>query len=122
MDNGKEIFTDNILTLNNGGVGMAFYQPHHIALDTHVTALIPKLPIDKYSQLFLSRVITNQRDKFSHGYSINNSRLQKQKIILPVDENKNPHWKYMRQFMQKLESEKIGQLINYYNKRLKELE
>ena len=101
---------------------MAFYQPHHIALDTHVTALIPKLPIDKYSQLFLSRVITNQRDKFSHGYSINNSRLQKQKIILPVDENKNPHWKYMRQFMQKLESEKIGQLINYYNKRLKELE
>lgn len=115
-DNGKEIFEDNILTLNNdgdGGVGMAFYQPHHMALDTHVTALIPKFPIDKYSQLFLSRAITNQRDKFSHGYSINNSRLQKQKIILPADENGNPHWKYMRMFMKKIESEKISKVLEY---------
>jgi len=115
-DNGKEIFEDNILTLNNdgdGGVGIAFYQPHHMALDTHVTALIPKLPIDKYSQLFLSRAITNQRDKFSHGYSINNSRLKKQRIILPANENGNPHWEYMRMFMKKIESEKISKVLEY---------
>lgn len=115
-DNGKEIFEENILTLNNdgdGGVGMAFYQPHHMALDTHVTALIPELSIDKYSLLFLSRVTTNQRDKFSHGYSINNSRLQKQKIILPADENGNPHWEYMRKFMHKLESENLSKVLEY---------
>ena len=115
-DNRKEMFEGNILTLNNdgdGGVGIAYFQPHHMALDTHVTALIPKVSIDKYSLLFFARIITNQRDKFSHGYSINNSRLQKQKILLPIDKNRKPHWDYMSQFMKKIESENLPKVLEY---------
>lgn len=115
-DNRKEMFEENILTLNNdgdGGVGIAYFQPYHMALDTHVTALIPKISIDKYSLLFLARIITNQRDKFSHGYSINNSRLQKQKVLIPIDENRKPHWDYMSQFMKKIEAENLSKVLEY---------
>ena len=67
--NDKKLFSKNIITLNNdgdGGVGMAYYQPAVSALDTHVTALIPKIKITKYQMLFISQAITMQRNKFSH--------------------------------------------------------
>ena len=43
--NNKRLYEGNIITLNNdgdGGAGIAYYQPHCMALDSHVTALIPK--------------------------------------------------------------------------------
>ncbi len=107
-DNGKPLFRENILTLNNdgdGGVGIAYYQPHSLALDTHVTGLTPKIKINKYSLLFISRSITQQRDKYSHGYSINNNRLEKQKIMLPIKEDGAPDWEFMEQYMKGLENE-----------------
>ena len=45
--------------------------------------------MDRASLLFISRSITIQRDKFSHGYSLNNNRMKAKKIILPVDEERN---------------------------------
>ena len=92
-DNGKKLFEGHILTLNNdgdGGVGIAYYQANKMALDTHVTALIPLIPINRSSLLFISKTITIQRDKFSHGYSLNNNRMKAQKIVLPIDKNGNP--------------------------------
>lgn len=87
-DNGKKLFEGHILTLNNdgdGGGGIAYYQANKMALDTHVTALIPVIPINRGSLLFISKTITIQRDKFSHGYSLNNNRMKAKKIVLPID-------------------------------------
>ena len=115
-DNGKKLFDGHILTLNNdgdGGVGIAYYQANKIALDTHVTALIPKVKIDRLSLLFISRSITIQRAKFSHGYSLNNNRMKAQKIILPLDEEKRPNWSYMKHFMMNIERQKIECILKY---------
>lgn len=115
-DNGKTLFEGNILTLNNdgdGGVGIAYYQPSKAALDTHVTALIPKTNLDKFVLLFISRSITEQREKFSHGYSLNNNRLLTQKIILPADKNGNPDFQYMSDFVKKLELDKVQEVLEY---------
>ncbi|WP_439328252.1 restriction endonuclease subunit S [Lonepinella sp. BR2357] len=116
--NGKSLFSSHIITLNNdgdGGVGMAYYQPAECALDTHVTALLPKLELSKFTMLFIACSITNQRDKFSHGYSINNNRLKFQKIMLPVNKDNLPDWQLMADFMQKIEQDKIKTVLAYYN-------
>ena len=50
----KKIFRGDILTLNNdgdGGAGIAYYQPTSMALDSHVSALIPKSDLNKYHLL-----------------------------------------------------------------------
>ena len=112
--NDKKLFPKNIITLNNdgdGGVGMAYYQPAASALDTHVTALIPKIKITKYQMLFISQAITMQRNKFSHGYSLNNNRLKAQKILLPVADNNQPDWAVMERIMKRIELEQVMQYL-----------
>lgn len=115
-DNGKKIFEGHILTLNNdgdGGVGIAYYQANKIALDTHVTALIPIIPVSRNSLLFISKTITIQRDKFSHGYSLNNHRMKSQKIVLSIDENGTPNWNYMDNFIKSIEQKQIKNVLKY---------
>ena len=115
-NNDKKLFSENIITLNNdgdGGVGIAYYQPYKTALDTHVTALMPREDLSSSHLLYISKVIEKQREKFSHGYSLNNARLYNQKIMLPIDKNGEPHWEYMSQFMKKLEKENIEKTLNY---------
>lgn len=115
-DNGKRLFEGHILTLNNdgdGGVGIAYYQANKMALDTHVTALIPLIPINRSSLLFISKTITIQRDKFSHGYSLNNNRMKAQKIVLPIDKNGNPNWIYMENFIKNIEQKQIKNVLKY---------
>ncbi|WP_196760430.1 restriction endonuclease subunit S [Streptobacillus moniliformis] len=115
-DNGKKLFEGHILTLNNdgdGGVGIAYYQANKMALDTHVTALIPIIPINRSSLLFISKTITIQRDKFSHGYSLNNNRMKAQKIVLPIDKNGNPNWTYMENFIKNVEQKQIKNILKY---------
>lgn len=115
-DNGKKLFEGHILTLNNdgdGGVGIAYYQANKMALDTHVTALIPIIPINRSSLLFISKTITIQRDKFSHGYSLNNNRMKAQKIVLPIDKNGNPNWTYMENFIKNIEQKQIKNVLKY---------
>lgn len=114
--NGKKLFPKHILTLNNdgdGGVGLAYYQPVESALDTHVTALVPKLDLSKYALLFVSRCISHQREKFSHGYSLNNQRLHSQKIMLPENMDGQPSWVYMSNYMQQIELQQIIHYLSY---------
>lgn len=102
-DNGKEVYPQNILTLNNdgdGGAGISYYQPSKMMLDTHVTALIPRFSnANKYVLLFFSCCITKQREKFGHGYSLNNGRINSFRITLPIKENGDIYYEYMEMFV-----------------------
>lgn len=120
-DNGKKLFEGHILTLNNdgdGGVGIAYYQANKMALDTHVTALIPIDPISRSALLFISQTITIQRGKFSHGYSLNNNRMRAQKILLPIDDTGKPNWAYMENFIKNIEQKQIKNILKYLDKKI----
>lgn len=104
--NDKKLFEGEILTLNNdgdGGAGIAYYQPFIMALDSHCTALKPKIPLSRYQLLFIAMCITKQRERFGHGYSINSGRLRSFRLMLPITANKQPDWQFMEDYMREQE-------------------
>ena len=99
----KATFKGNCLTINNdgdGGAGISYYQPCDMLLDSHVTALYPKQETSYESLLFISACVTAQREKFGHGYSLNNARLSVFRIMLPAADDGSPDYDYMEQYTQ----------------------
>lgn len=122
--NDKKQFKKHCLTLNNdgdGGAGISYYQPFYFLLDSHVTALFPKENLSNSVLLFISRCITKQRKKFGHGYSINNKRLKTFRIMLPINDSKEPDYEFMEAYMRQKEQEKISAYKSYVSKRISEL-
>ena len=104
--NNKKLYKGHIITLNNdgdGGAGIAYYQPSTMALDSHVTALIPKQSMNKFCMLFIVMCITRQRERFGHGYSLNSARLRSFRYMLPVTPGGEPDWQYMEEYMRQKE-------------------
>ena len=125
VDNPKKIIKGNCITLNNdgdGGAGLAYYQPCDMALDAHVTALIPVLEISNYAMLFISECLSKLHGFFGHGYSISNKRASNIKIMLPIDNNDEPDYQFMEEYMKELMLTKRKQYHEYVGKRLAELE
>lgn len=120
--NGKKQFQGGIITLNNdgdGGAGIAYYQPNQMALDSHVTALIPLVPMNRYVLLFVAMCITKQRNRFGHGYSLNSNRLRSFKLMLPLNEGETvPDWAFMEAYMKQKEQQILKPTIDRLCKRL----
>lgn len=96
-----KIMPGHCISLNNdgdGGAGLAYYQPANMALDTHVTALIPLKPMSRETMLFISVCISGLHGFFGHGLSISKKRTGKISIMLPVDDNGRPDYGYMEQY------------------------
>ena len=114
--NNKRLYSGHCITLNNdgdGGAGLAYYQPYQMALDSHVTALIPKVPMSKHTLLFIARSISKQRKLFGHGRSINASRLRIFRLMLPVTEENVPDYEFMDSYMKDIERQLLTQYKSY---------
>ena len=112
----KHSFEGFCLTINNdgdGGAGISYYQPCKMLLDSHVTALYPKASMTEEILKFFSACITAQREKFGHGYSLNNTRLSVFRVMLPVDESGNPDYAFMEQYIKERERQIIQNYIGY---------
>ena len=112
--NSKPIFKGHCLTINNdgdGGAGISYYQPADMLLDTHVTALYPRVPMTAEIMRFIAACITVQREKFGHGYSLNNARLAVFRMMLPVDDNGQPDYAFMEEYIKEREQQLIQKYI-----------
>lgn len=107
----------NVLGVNyNGSVVENFYHPYEAIFSDDVKRLhLLNYCDNKYVLLFLKTVILKQQVKYQYGYKFNGERMKKQKIMLPVDKNKNPDYKYMERYMRHQEAILIQR---YVNKRL----
>ena len=109
---------ENCLTLaNSGSVGATFFHHYAFVASDHVTALILDKP-NKYIYLFLSGLIRRLEEKYSFNREINDRRIQREKIMLPVNEDGLPDWRFMEDFMRKIEQDKIASVLSYYNNSL----
>lgn len=109
---GVRIF-ENVLTLaNSGSVGSTFYQFYEFIASDHVTTLKSE-GADKYSYLFLASIVKRLEEKYSFNREINDTRIKREKIVLPADRNGNPNYKYMSDFVKKIEITKANDVLNY---------
>lgn len=120
----KRLINGECISLNNdgdGGAGLAYYQPANMALDTHVTALLPKDDIGRDAMLFISECISGLHGFFGHGLSISNPRAKVINIMLPVTDNGEPDYEYMEHYAAATREAKIKQYREYVQKRIDEL-
>lgn len=112
----KKVISGHCITLNNdgdGGAGLAYYQPANMALDTHVTALVPKMEMSQWTMLFISECLSVLHGFFGHGLSISNDRAKNIKIMLPVTDDGQPDYEFMEEFGRKMMSNKYSQYLSF---------
>lgn len=122
VGNENNTIEKNCLSVNrNGSVGYSFYHPYTALFSNDCRKLRLKHP-NKYIGLFISTVITKQKDKYGYGYKMGTGRLKRQKILLPINENGNPDYVFMENYMRKKETELITKYQKYISSKIKHLE
>lgn len=119
VHNPKKIIAGQCITLNNdgdGGAGLAYYQPANMALDSHVTALVPLFDMSAFVMLFIAKCISGLHGFFGHGLSISNPRAKRLRIMLPVTDSGEPDYAYMEQYAKNMMLRKYQQYLEFINR------
>lgn len=122
VNNGVDAFIGNdskvrkfsqCLTLaNSGSVGNTFFHSYEYIASDHVTAL--KSPaLNKYSYLFIATIVQRLEKKYSFNREINDARINKEKILLPVDKSGTPDYAFMEQYIKEREVQLIQRYISF---------
>ena len=105
-------YSNNLSLANSGSVGSCFYHYYEYIASDHVTALTCEYA-DEYIYKFMATIIRRLEEKYSFNREINDKRISREKLFLPIDNNGNPHWQYMSNFVKRLEKENMEQIIDY---------
>lgn len=112
----KKVIDGRCITLNNdgdGGAGLAYYQPKNMALDSHVTALIPLIDMSAFVMLFIAKCISGLHGFFGHGLSISNPRAKRLRIMLPITDSGEPDYEYMEQYAKNMMLRKYEKYLTF---------
>ena len=96
----------------------AFYQGNKFYTGQNIQIIYNK-QLNKYNALFLIHLLKKLMEKFNwggNGATLN--RLNKSKILLPLDSKKNPDWNFMEKYMKNLEYKKINKYLDYIKNRI----
>ena len=116
VGNTNKSLDSNVLGVNyNGSVVENFYHSYECIFSDDVKRVKfkDKEYGDEFTYLFLKQMILLQKNKYQYGYKFNAKRMSRQKIMLPIDKNGEPHWEYMSNFVKKLEKENIEKTLNH---------
>lgn len=103
----EKIFEGNCITVsNNGSVGYAFYQakPFTCTHDVNPLYLHSKWnrELNAYLAMFLCSLIEKERYRWTYGRKWRPKRMPASKIKLPVDNEGNPDWQFMEDYIKSL--------------------
>ncbi len=108
----------NCLSVANGGVsaGFAFYHPYDFIATDHITHFKGD-SLNKYHYLFLAAIIKNQmHEKYDFSREMTDPRLQREKVIVPVDSEGKPDYDYMEQYAKNLMIKKYQSYLDFLKK------
>ena len=104
---------DNCLTIaNSGSVGASFFHPYKFVASDHVTNL-KNNNFNEYIYLFIVTITNRLSKKYNFNREINDKRISREKILLPVDKNNQPDYKYMEQYIKNMEYKKINRYLEF---------
>jgi restriction enzyme bgcI subunit beta len=108
--------SDHDLTLaNSGSVGACFYHDYEYIASDHVTSL--KLPNGNDTVYkFISVILGRLEERYSFNREINDTRIKREKLLLPMDKNGDPNRAYMENFIKNIEQKQIKNILKYLDK------
>ena len=116
VDNKNNTLEEKAISVNrNGSVGYAFYHDYKALYGNDTRQLVPRHQ-SKYISLFLTNVITKQKEKYGYGYKMGTGRLKRQKILLPVNGSGDLDFDYIEKYMQIEEIKEQHKILEHYYK------
>lgn len=101
-EEGVRVFRDCLTLANSGSVGATFYHPYSFVASDHVTEL-SKNELTKYTYLFIATIVSRIASKYSFNREVNDKRIQKEKILLPITKEGSPDYVFMEEYMKEKE-------------------
>lgn len=111
----KLIYDGNCIAFirnGEGSMGYSIYKKEKF-IATQDISVGYNANLDQFNGMFITTIADRVRGKYNFGYKRNQNRLENESLALPSDKNGNPHWEYMSKFMQKLEAENLGKVLEY---------
>jgi hypothetical protein len=109
---GVRIFENCLTIANSGSVGASFYHPYKFVASDHITHL-QKEEMNEYVYLFISTLTNRFSKKYNFNREINDARISREKILLPINEKNEPDYEYMEQYIKNLKYRKIKQYLDF---------
>ena len=103
MVNKKPKHDGNVITVSrNGSVGQAFYQNKPFCSTEDVHIFKPKFELNKFIAIFLVPLIKKEAYRYNYSRKWGLTRMKESTIKLPVDDNGNPDWQFMEDYIKSL--------------------
>lgn len=115
ISHGARVFKNCISLANSGSVGTAFYEPFSFVASDHITSLKMENG-SKFVYLFLVAIIEKQSSNFNFNREINDSRIKKMQVMLPVNDSGKPDYAYMEQYAKNMMLRKYRQYLAYLDR------
>ena len=132
VDNGLEGFYANeptekggVLTVDSATDGAVNYQGYDFIATDHVEKISRKdgQKIDRLSGIFLVWAIKSAiGNKYNYGYKFSQNRIRKQTILLPISDDNEPDYDFMRAFVLERESLKRAEYVDFAKAQLAQIE
>ena len=85
-----------------GSIGYSVYKAEDFIATADITAgYSPHL--NRHNGTFITTVADKVRGKYNFNYKRSDTRLKKEMIKLPIDDEGNPDWEFMTHYMQAIE-------------------
>lgn len=99
----------------DGSIGATFYQSTPwFASEKIVSITLKHHILNRYLALFFCQVISRQKVKYSYGYKWSvGIRMMRGRILLPINENGEPDYDFMEQYIKEREIAKREEYMQY---------
>lgn len=95
-----------------GSMGYSVYKKEDFIASQDITVGYNE-NLNEYNAKFITTVADQVRGKYNFGYKRNQERLKRETLTLPADQNGNPDFQYMSDFVKKLELGKVQEVLIY---------
>lgn len=104
-----------VITIDSATVGFTSYQGYDFIATDHVEKISLKyVKMNVYIGLFLKQAIDNAiMQKYNYGYKFSQTRIRKQKILLPINDKNEPDYQFMEDYIKEIMHKKRQEYIDY---------
>ena len=120
QNNRYNIDEGNVITIGLD-TQTVFYQPTAFYTGQNIQVLRNK-NLNKYTAMFIIPSIKTQMQKFNWGGNgATLGRLNRTRLVLPVDSQGQPNWQFMEDYIKQEQNQQAQKIIDYYERKLVEL-